>query len=384
MNGIIEKQQKYEFDVYPKREIVITRGKDAKVYDDRGNEYIDCAAGIGVANIGHSNEYFISNVSAQLEKLIVNPGIFYNNVKAEFLKKLHSFLPKNFTKTFLCNSGTEAIEAAIKFTRFNTGKTDFVCAMKSFHGRTLGSLSATFKKEYRDVFEPLVPGFKFAPFNKYERFEELVDDNTAGIILELIQGEGGINIAEKEFVRKIRKLCDEKGIYLIIDEIQTGVGRTGRFLAAEHYEVQADIICMAKALGGGVPIGAVICDSKLELPKGKHGSTFGGNPLASAAGLAVLDILESENLIEKARSNGEYFLKLLNEIDSPLIRSVRGRGLMIGVELKTKVRPFIEEMMSNKLLVLPAGTTVIRLLPPLNISIRELDIVSSIIAKTLK
>ncbi len=374
MKDYIQLQSQYEFDVYPKRELTIVRGKGAKVHDDKGNEYIDCVAGIGVANIGHSNEYFIDRVNEQIKKLVVNPGIFYNDSKALFLERLHSFAPKNLTKTFMCNSGAEAIEAAIKFARFNTGKTDFICAMKSFHGRTLGSLSATYKKEYKEAFQPLVPGFKFAPFNKFERFEELVDENTAGIILEVIQGEGGINIAELEFLKKIRELCDEKNILLIIDEIQTGVGRTGKFLAIEHYGIKADILCMAKALGGGIPIGAVLCSENLEIPKGKHGSTFGGNPLASAAGLAVLDILAKDNLIKLSEEKGEYLISKLRSIDSDKVRLVKGRGLMIGIELKTKVKPYIMKLMENNILALPAGATVIRLLPPLVITYEELDL----------
>ncbi len=383
MNNIIELQSRFEFDVYPKREIAFVKGLGTKLYDAAGNEYLDCAAGIGVGNIGHSNKQFISDVTEQLNKLVINPGIFYNDTKAKFLEKLHSFVPKNLTRTFLCNSGTEAIEAAIKFTRFTTGKKNFVCAMKSFHGRTMGSLSATFKKEYKDAFQPLVPGFSFAPFNKFDKFEQLVDDDTAGIILELIQGEGGINIAEKEFIQNIRKLCDDKGIILIIDEIQTGVGRTGKFLAIEHYGIEADILCMAKALGGGIPIGAVLCSDKIDLPRGKHGSTFGGNPLACTAGLSVLNIIENDNLIENAQTNGYYFYEKLKNIDSNLIRDIRSIGLMIGIELKTKVKPYLEKLLSKNVVALPAGTTVIRLLPPLTITKKEIDSVVTIVKDTL-
>lgn len=383
MSNYIDMQQRYEFDVYPKRDLTIVRGEGSKLYDENGNEYIDCTAGIGVANIGHSNNYLADRVSEQIRRLTVNPGIFYNDVKALFLEKLHLFAPNYLRKTFLCNSGTEAIESAIKFARFNTGKTDFICAMKSFHGRTLGALSATFKNEYKKDFQPLVPGFKFAPLNKYERFEELVDNNTAGVILELIQGEGGINIAEVEFVRKIRKMCDDKKLLLIIDEIQTGVGRTGKFLSIEHYNVKSDILCMAKALGGGIPIGAVLCGDNIETPKGKHGSTFGGNPIACSAGLAVLEIIEQNNLIDEARAKGEYLLSNIKLIDSNLIRTVRGAGLMIGLELKVKVRPILLQMMENGILALSAGSTVIRLLPPLSISYAEIDEVLRVLNKIL-
>ncbi len=383
MRDIIELQSNYEFDVYPKRELTIVKGSGAKVYDENGTEYIDCVAGIGVASVGHANKLLAERVSKQMNTLSVNPGIFYNDAKALFLEKLMKFTPVNLNRAFLSNSGAEAIEGAIKFARYNTGKTDFVCAMKSFHGRTLGSLSATFKKEYKDIFHPLVPGFRFAPLNNLDKFKEQINGDTAGIIIELIQGEGGINICDIEFVKGLRELCDENDILLIVDEIQTGVGRTGKFLAIERYGVEADIICMAKALGGGVPIGAILCSDKLEIPVGKHGSTFGGNPIASAAGLAVLDYLESENLINQAEEKGEYFISKLRELNSDLIRNVRGKGLMIGIELKTKVKPYLLKLMEKKVLALPAGTTVIRLLPPLVISYEEIDLVVKTLGEVL-
>jgi acetylornithine/LysW-gamma-L-lysine aminotransferase len=268
-------QQQYEIDVYPMREVVFVKGKNSRLWDDKGNEYIDLSSGISVANIGHSNEKVAQAIAEQARTLITCANTFYNDKKALFLEKLFSVAPKNLKKAFLTNSGTEAVEAAIKFARFTTKKKNFIAAMKGFHGRTMGALSATFKKEYREAFEPLVPGFSFAPYNNFEKLAEAVDDDTAGIILEVVQGEGGINIGDREYFQKVRKLCDEKNILLIIDEIQTGFCRTGKMFAIEHYGIEADMMTLAKSIAGGFPMGALLCSDKIQIERGKHGSTFG-------------------------------------------------------------------------------------------------------------
>lgn len=371
-----ELQSKYEFDVFPKRDVVLVKGKEATLWDDKGNEYIDCAAGIGVASIGHANPYLIKALNEQASTLVTCPGTFYNDTKAKFLEKLISISPKNFTKAYLCNSGAEAMESAIKFARYSTKKTDFIATMKAFHGRTLGALSATFKKEYREDFEPLVPGFSFVPFNNFEKLSEAVTDKTAGIILEVIQGEGGINIADKDFLQSTQKLCNEKGIKLIIDEVQTGFCRTGKMFAHEHFDIQPDMVCLAKAIAGGFPVGAVLCNDSLEIPAGKHGTTYGGNPLACAAGLASINFMLDNKLDERAVELGEYFISKLDINNLSKVREVRHMGLMIGIELKEKSKPYLEELMKRGILALPAGTTVIRMLPPLVISKEQLDIVA--------
>jgi acetylornithine/LysW-gamma-L-lysine aminotransferase len=367
--------QKYEIDVYPRRDVVLVKGKGARMWDDQGNEYIDMASGISVANVGHANDKVVEAISNQAAKLITCANTFYNDTRALFLEKLFSITPKNLTKAFLTNSGTEAIEAAIKFARLTTKKTKFISAMKGFHGRTMGALSATYKKEYKEDFEPLVPGFSSVPFNNYEKLTAAVDDDTAGIILELVQGEGGINIGSKEYFHAVRKLCDEKNILLIIDEIQTGFCRSGKMFAIEHYGIEADMMTLAKSIGGGFPMGVLLCSDKIKAGPGKHGSTFGGNPLACAAGIAAIDFMLDNKLWEQAEAKGKYFREKLSAYNLSAVREIRVIGFMIGIELKDKSQPVIIELLNRRILSLPAGTTVLRLLPPLVISYEDLDTV---------
>lgn len=374
-------EQQFAFEVYPKRDLVIVRGEGAVVWDDRGREYIDCTSGVGVANIGHANPAVAQAVAEQARVLITCPGIFYNDVRAALMQKLVDITPASLTRVFLCNSGTEAMEAAIKFARWSTGRQKVVSAMRGFHGRTLGALSATFK--YRDEFEPLIPGHEFVPLNNVEKLELVVDGNTACLILELVQGEGGVRPADRDYVKRARELCSEHGALLIVDEIQTGFGRCGRMFACEAYEVQPDIMTLAKALGGGVPIGAVMCADSVKPAPGKHGSTFGGNPLACAAALASIDYIVGHDLADAARRKGEYFLGKLFPSRPPAVREVRQKGLMIGIELKERVKPYLLELMDRGVLALPAGPKVIRLLPPLTTGQAQLDRVAHALAQVL-
>ena len=258
-----ELAEKYELMFYPKRSITVVKGKNALLWDSDGNEYIDCIAGHGVASVGHCNDAVTAAIYEQSQKLITLPLTFHNDARAILLEKLISVVPDSLTKAFLCNSGAESVEAAFKFTRLTTKKTDFICAMRSFHGRTFGALSAVFKKEYKEDFEPLVPGFHFAPFNKFEKLREKVTDKTAGIILEVVQGEGGVHVGDKEFFSQVRELCTQRGILLIIDEIQSGFCRTGRMFASNYFDLQPDILCVAKAMAGGFPMGAVLVSDKV-------------------------------------------------------------------------------------------------------------------------
>ncbi len=384
MTNYKELIQKYEVDVYPRREVVLVKGKGARLWDDQGNEYIDMAAGISVANIGHGNEKVAQAISEQAATLITCPNTFYNDKKALFLEKLFGIAPKNLTRAFLTNSGTEAVEAAIKFARLNSGKTKFIAAMKGFHGRTMGALSATYKKEYREGFEPLVPGFSFVPYNNFEKLAEAVDNDTAAIILEPVQGEGGINVGNKEYFQKVRQLCDEKNIFLIIDEIQSGFCRTGKMFAIEHLGIEADMMTVAKSIAGGFPMGALLCSDKIKVEKSKHGSTFGGNPLACSAGIASIDFMTENKLWEEAEAKGKYFKEKLEKLQLSKIREIRIIGLMIGIELKDKVQPVIIELLNKGIISLPAGTTVLRMLPPLVISYEDLDTVAEKLAEVLK
>ncbi|MEO8666163.1 MAG: acetylornithine/succinylornithine family transaminase [Ignavibacteria bacterium] len=376
-------QDKFELNVFPKRDILIVEGKNDILIDDTGKEYIDCVSGNGVANIGHSNEKITKAISEQAAKLITCPGIFYNDRKAELLEKLISISPENLTRAFLSNSGTEAVEAALKFARFVTGKTGFICAAKAFHGRTMGSLSAIGKPEYREGFGPLVPRFSFVPFNNFEKLEQNVNDDTAAILLEVIQGEGGINIGSAEYFYKIRKLCVDKGIILILDEVQSGFCRTGKMFACEHFGLQPDILCLAKAIAGGIPMGATLCSEKINIPVGKHGTTFGGNALACAASIAAIDFMIENDLAKQAEEKGKYFLERIKRSELKMVREIRQIGLMIGIELRKKPRRYINRLMQEGILTLPGGTTVIRLLPPLTIEYKNLDKVTDALVKVL-
>jgi len=378
-----ELEQRFEFDVYPKRDVVLVRGKGARVWDDNGKEYIDCVAGHGVANVGHCNERVVAAVAEQAQRLISCSGTFYNDTRAHLLEKLVTITPASVTRAFLCNSGAETIEAAIKFARYTTKKQELVCAMRGFHGRTMGALSATFTREYRDPFTPIVEGFHYAPFNNFAKFEEKVSDNTAAILLEVVQGEGGVNLGQKEFFARIQELCRTRGILLIIDEVQTGFCRTGKMFATQHFELEPDILCLAKAMAGGLPMGAVLCSERVEVPVGKHGSTFGGNPLVCAAALAAIDYMVENGLDEEACEKGAYFVERLSRHGTTKVREMRQLGLMIGVELKEKAQPYLMELMKRGILALPAGATVLRFLPPLTISYEELDQVADALIEVL-
>jgi len=373
----------YGLNIYPKRNVVLIRGEGARVWDDEGNEYIDCVGGHGVANIGHSNKQVVQAISDQAKKLITCPGTFYNDQRALLMKKLVELTPGNLEKVFLCNSGTESVEAALKFARFTTKKTEFICAMRGYHGRTMGALSATFKLDYRKDFQPLVPGFSFAPFNQFEKLAEKVNENTAAVILEVIQGEGGVNIGNEDYFQNVRKLCDENRILLIIDEVQTGFCRTGEMFAIDHFGLQPDMLCLAKSIAGGLPMGALVCSSDIEIPIGKHGTTFGGNPLVCAAANAALDFMREAQLAKQAKGKGDYLIAKLQSHNLTKVRDLRYKGLMVGLELKEKVKPFVLELLELGLLVLPAGATVIRLLPPLTIEYDELDKVYELLVKVL-
>ncbi len=372
--------------LYPKRDMVLTEGSGALVKDIEGREYIDCMAGHGVASIGHGNPSLVQAITRQASKLITCPGTFYNDTRAQLLEKLVQIAPPGLNRAFLCNSGTEAVEAAIKFARLTTGKTGFICAMKGFHGRTLGALSATHNPKYRTPFAPLVPGFRYVPYNKFQRLEEAVEQSElpiAGIILEPVQGEGGVHIGDADYFRQVRELCDAKNIMLIIDEVQTGFCRTGKWFGVEHLGIVPDMMCIAKAMAGGLPMGGVLCADKIEVLMGAHGTTFGGNPLACAAASATIDVMRENRLWEQAEEKGRYLVQKLQAVHSPKVRDIRGKGLMIGIELKEKVKPYLTALLSEGVLALPAGATVLRLLPPLTIEYPQLDTVIEKIQKVL-
>ena len=365
-------EERYMLPVYPRRDIVLVKGKGAKLYDEKGREYIDFASNVGVSNIGHANEHVARAIYEQYLTLGNCYSIFYNPVRARLAEKLLSLAPGRLKKIFFCNSGAEAVEGAIKFARASTGKTGIIATMRGFHGKTFGALAATWGPEYQKPFAPMLQGFTHVPYNNFMKLKESVNEETAAVILEPVQGEGGVRIGDKDFFQAVRDLCDSEGILLIMDEVQTGFGRTGTLFACEQF-VEPDLLCVAKSLAGGIPMGAVLCSEAVHVPVKSHTSTFGGNPLACAAALASLEVVEKEGLVEKARSLGSYLLDGLRAIRSDKIREVRGLGLMIGIELKEKAGPYVQALMEKGIIVLLAGPNVIRLLPPLVIAKEEID-----------
>jgi acetylornithine/LysW-gamma-L-lysine aminotransferase len=384
-NEIIALEDRVGSGLYPKQPLVLVRGEGARVWDGGGREYIDCTGGHGVMNVGHANPAVIQAVTDQVRRLVSCPNGFYNDRRAALLGELIRIAPRGLERAFLCNSGAEAVEAALKFARLSTGRAKVVAAMRGFHGRTFGALSATWRKEYRQPFEPLVPGFEFVPYNRLERMEQAVDGNTAAVILEVVQGEGGVIPGDGHYLRGVQALCQEQGVLFVVDEVQTGFGRTGRMFATEHHDLQPDLMCLAKAMAGGLPMGAVLLGPRVgDLPKKAHGSTFGGNPLACAAALAALHYIEAAGLPERAAELGARLLAGLRAIPAPQVRQVRGLGLMVAIELKDKSAPYLAALAERGVLALSAGVNVIRFLPPLVITAQEVDTVVEQVAAVLE
>src|SRR2546421_11989679 len=323
MIATIDLENTYSSGVYSKRPVAIVRGYGASLWDVEGREYIDCAAGHGIANIGHGRLEVATAITVQAQRLIICPEIVYNDVRARFLARLAHLTPEGLTHIFLCNSGAEAVEGALKFARLATGRSGIVAMLRSFHGRTMGALSTTWEPHYREPFAPLVPGVSHIRYNDLPAAEAAISEETAAVIIELVQGEGGVHVASEEYVHGLAALCRERGALLIIDEVQTGFGRTGNLFACNHYGLQPDILCLAKSLAGGIPIGAICLGPRVmesgRITKGVHGSTFGGNPLACAAALKTLDILERERLPERAALLGAYGLERLQALRTPLV-----------------------------------------------------------------
>ncbi|RMG10133.1 MAG: aspartate aminotransferase family protein [Planctomycetota bacterium] len=364
--------------VYAKRPLMLVEGRGARVRDAEGRWYVDCMGAHGAANLGHCHPRVVEAVREQVARLTLCPSGCYNDRRALLLEALLSRAPGSLERAFLCNSGAEAVEGALKFARLATGRSEIVAAMRAFHGRTLGALSATWKKKYREPFEPLVPGFRHVPYDDLERLDEAVNERTAAVVLEVVQGEGGVRPGSAEFLQGAQRLCRERGALLVIDEIQTGFGRTGRLWASEHHGLEPDVLCLAKSLGGGLPMGAVLLGERVGAPpKGVHGSTFGGNPLACAAALASLEAIEAEGLPARAARLGTAFQERLRAISSPRVREVRGLGLMVGVELKEKVAPLLAALTERGVLAISAGPTVVRFLPPLVIEEEDLERVAA-------
>ena len=334
MQNIAEIENKHTSGVYAKQALTIVRGQGALLFDVDGVEYLDCSSGHGVANLGHAHPKIAEALYKQASTLITLFESFPNDQRAMLMEKMAALVP-GLDRVFFCNSGTEAVEAAFKFSRISTGRKNIVAAMRAFHGRTYGSLSATYNKKYREGFEPLVPGFSHVAYNNIEALDKAVNEETAAVILEVVQGEGGVYPATAEYIQAARRICDERGALLIVDEIQTGFGRTGFMFAIDRFGVIPDILLLAKALGGGMPLGAFISSeeimsSLMSDPVLGHITTFGGHPVCCAAGLASLNVIIEEQLVESCNLKSSLFKK---ELVHPLISEVRGEGLLLAVQL---------------------------------------------------
>jgi [amino-group carrier protein]-gamma-(L-lysyl/L-ornithyl)-L-glutamate aminotransferase len=381
---LIAAEDAHTSGLYTKRQLVLVRGDAATVYDSEGRAYVDCVGGQGSANLGHGNMAVADAIARQARTLASSTELFYNDRRAELYESLAGILPAQLDRIFLCNSGTEAVEGALKFARAATKRAGVVATMRGFHGKTMGALSATWGPEYRDVFGPLVPGFSHVPFNKPEALDAAITAETAAFIVELVQGEGGVRSATREFAQEASRLCAERGALLVIDEVQTGFGRTGTMFAFEQYGLVPDVLCLAKSIAGGIPMGAIAFSRKIgELPKRSHSSTFGGNPLACAAAIAAIGEIARLDLPRNARDRGDQLLAGLRAIRSDRIREVRGLGLLVGIELKENAVSALRALQDEGVLALGAGPTVVRYLPPLVISAEEIERVLAASAKAL-
>ena len=366
---LILNEDSYLINLYQRFPVTIERAQGATIWDTDGKEYIDCMGGYGVAIIGHCNKDVIDAITLQINKLMVCHMSTYNNSRLQFLSKLKSVAPDNLSKIFFSNSGAESIEAALKFARKFSQKTGVVSMYGGYHGKTIGALSVTYNSKYRKSFSSLLEGVKFVPFGDISSLAEAIDESIGTVIIEPIQGESGIIMPPEGYVKAVREVCTEKKLVLIFDEIQTGLGRTGKMWAGENWSAVPDIMCIAKGIASGIPTGVTFVKEEIAncMNLGEHSSTFGGNPISCSAGIATIDTIIREDLVTKASDTGTYFKKKLIELKDkhPIIRDVRGLGMMLALESRFDVRNILMDGIKNGLLMLYSGRTVIRLLPPL-------------------
>lgn len=382
-----EQDKAYYLQTFKRFPLAIAKGEGSRVWDVEGNEYIDMLAGIAVNNVGHCHPKVVKAVQDQAAKLMHISNFFVSEPQVALSKKLVEL--SKLSRVFFSNSGAESVEGAIKLARkyaFTQGRGGEIIAMEgSFHGRTLATI-ATGKAQMQHGFGPIPSGFHRVPFNDLEAVKQKISKQTAGIVLELIQGEGGINEADEAFVKGLRELCDAEGIALIFDEIQSGVGRTGKWFAKDHYGVQPDIMTLAKGLGGGVPIGAILCNDKVgnAIDFGDHGTTFGGNPLVCAAALASIEAIAEENLLSAAEETGKWFREQLAALNEPSLVRTKGKGLMLGVEFQFETKDLVLEMLEQRVIANATAGNVLRLVPPLNISREDLSEVLRVLKSALE
>lgn len=377
---VVELSNKCVVNTYNRYPITLVKGRGLKVWDSEGREYSDFASGIAVNNLGHCHPSIVNAIKKQAQELIHTSNLYHTPPQAELAKLLTK---KSFAdKVFFCNSGAEANEAAIKLARkyskdnYGEDRFDIITMYKSFHGRTIAAISATGQEKFHKGFEPLLPGFKYVPFNDLQAIEKAVNGRTCAIMVEPIQGEGGVNMPDKDYLRGLREICFAKRLLLIFDEVQTGMGRTGKFFAYEHFGISPDIMTLAKSLGGGVAIGAMLARDEVakSFVPGTHASTFGGNPLACAAGIAAVKAID-KNILSHCKRTGDYFIRKLKRLKEKysFISDVRGMGLMIGMDLGFPARGITEECLKRGFLVNYTMDRVLRFLPPLNVETKEID-----------
>ena len=379
---VFKKESRYIFQTYTRQPIVIVSGEGARVWDINGKEYIDCVAGIAVNGVGHRNPIVVRRIKKQLDRLMHVSNLYYTDVQVDAAEKIVE--RSGMDKVFFCNSGTESVEAALKLAKKHTGKRKFISTINSFHGRTIGSVSVTHKETFRKPFEPLLKDVRFVEYGDSSKIEDEIDEDTAAVILEPIQGEAGINVPPEGYLREVRKICDEKDVLLIIDEVQTGFGRTGRWFAFQHEEIEPDIVTMGKGIGGGFPVGAMAAKDEIakSFGRGDHGSTFGGNPLACSAILGVIEAMERGEMIKRSEENGIYFRERLNILKKNVsfIEEVRGKGLMIGVSVNEDANEIVDRARERGVLINATSDKVLRLVPPFVIERNDIDSAVSAIA----
>ncbi len=378
-------QQRYVVNTYPNRQLTLIRGDGVYLYDKQNNQYLDLMSNYGVSIFGYNNKTISEAIIDQLNKLPTLHGSFNNDIRAEASMQLVKRCGENYYQVYWSNSGAEAIEAALKFAVLATGKKKFIACEHAYHGKTLGALSATDGEKYRQSFKPLLWDFSRIPYSDTAALESAIDKDTAAFIVEPVQGEGGLIPPKKGYLKKVKDICRKNNVLLIVDEIQSGTGRTGYFLASHEEKVGADIVCLGKGLAGGIPIGATVVSQKvtLKIPKNSHTSTFGGNPLACAAVLAVLKLLDKKQL-DHVKTIGEYLISSLKYLKFSSIIAIRGKGLMIGVVVKAEKRnEILKKLQQEKVLVIPAGENVVRLLPPYIIEKKHVNLVVQKLTKVI-
>ena len=384
MSALIELEDRHGSGAYSKRPTALVRGEGLYVYDLDGNRYLDATAGQGVAALGHCHPAIVQAIAAQAATLVTCHESFYNDRRAELYALLQSVTPADLNRFFLCNSGAEAIEGALKVAKLLTGRDGIVAAKRAFHGRTTGALSLTWTQKYRKPFQAWLPAVQHVPYNDIEAAGEAITEATAAVVLEPVQGEGGVHPADDIYLQFLRQRCDESGAMLVLDEIQTGLGRTGRWFGFEHSGIIPDIMALGKAIGGGLPMGAVCWrDAHGTIDRATHGSTFGGNPLACAAAIAAISTIRDDGLVARAAENGDWLMHELRSANLSGARAIRGAGLMVGLELRGRVTPVLKALQELGLLALPAGLNTLRLLPPLIISREQLALVAAAIQEVL-